>query len=115
MVQLTVQLSEDLAARVQPLGVYLSTVLELALTGFRTQAAATASDLVNFLVRQPPPQSVLDYHVSEDRQGRTRRLLALNEVGLLSGEEDEELTELAKLEHVVVQLKAELLEQGLAT
>lgn len=111
MVQLTLQVSEELAQRALPLSPFLPIVLELALTGFRTTAAAAASDLVSFLANEPETKKVLAYHASEDRQERTRRLLAMNEAGLLSREESEELDELAKLEHVLFKLKTGLLRQ----
>lgn len=111
MVQLTLQVSEELARQVLPLSPFLPIVLELALAGFRTPAAAAASDLVTFLAQEPAPKKVLAYHASDERQERTRRLLALNEAGLLSREESDELDELAKLEHVLVKLKTGILKQ----
>jgi hypothetical protein len=105
MVQLTLQVSEELARRALPLSPFLPFLLELALAGFRTPAAAAASDFVHFLSSAPDAKKVLAYHASESRQERTRRLLALNEAGHLSGDESEELDELARLEHIVVKLK----------
>jgi hypothetical protein len=86
----------------------LPAVLELGLLGCRTRAAATAVELMEFLVRNPSPREALDFHVSEVSQERTRRLLALNQAGLLGEEERQELDELDKLEHFVVMLKARL-------
>jgi hypothetical protein len=50
---------------------------------------------------------VLAYHVSERAQERLRRLLAINEAGLASEEEQLELDEIGQIEHIVVLLKAE--------
>ncbi len=106
MVEMRLQVPEELAQRMQPMGPWLPTVLELALLGCRTRAAATAVELMELLVRNPSPQEVLDFHVSEVAQERSRRLLALNEAGLLGEEEQHELDELDELEHLVVLLKA---------
>lgn len=111
MVQMTIQVSDELAERIQPIGTWLPTIIELSLIGFRTLAAATATEVVQFLSKNPSPQDVLDYHVSERAQARLQRLLALNEAGMLSEVEQLELDELQRLEHVIIMLKAEVAQQ----
>jgi hypothetical protein len=108
MVQMTVQLSDELAERCKSVGPWLSTIIELSLAGFGTPAAATASEVTDFLFNNPSPDEVLDFHVSESAQLRLRRLLALNEAGTLSDSERLELDELQRLEHVIVKLKGQL-------
>jgi hypothetical protein len=51
------------------------------------------------------------FHLSDEAQTRLRRLLALNGEGILSAEEQHELDELARLEHVLVMLKARVAQQ----
>lgn len=106
MTRMTLALPDDLAQRLQPFKAYLSTVLELSLVGFRTSAAATATEVIRFLSGDPSPREVLAYHASEETQERTRRLLALNQAGLLSEEEELKLDELEKIEHIMRLLKA---------
>ena len=106
MVEMTLQVPEELARRMQPMGPWLPTVLELGLLGCRTRAAATVVELMELLAGNPSPQEVLDFHVSDATQERSRRLLALNEAGLLGEEEQRELDELEQLEHLVVMLKS---------
>ena len=65
MTRLNLEVSDELAARIRPLGAWLSVVLELSLAGFRTLAAATAAELIDFLSHEPSPQEVLAYHASE--------------------------------------------------
>ncbi len=108
MVELKLQVPDELAQRVQPMGPWLPVILELGLLGCRTQAAAAAVEMIELLTRNPTPQQVLEYHVSEATQERSRRLLALNEAGLLGQDEQQELDELDRLEHLVVMLKARL-------
>lgn len=112
MVHMTLEVSEELADRIRPLGAWLSTVLELSLAGFQTLAAATASEVVRFLSTKPSPHEILNYHVSEQAQARLQRLLALNEAGLLGEAEQQELDELQRIEHIVILLKAQAAAQG---
>jgi len=65
MVQLTMQVPEDLAKRIQPIRSWLPTILELSLVGFRTLATETATETIQFLLTNPSPQEVLNYHASE--------------------------------------------------
>jgi hypothetical protein len=108
MVQMTMQVSEELAKRLRPLGGWLPTVLELSLVGFRTVAAATAAEVIQFLSQDPTPQEVFAYHVSERAQTRLQRLLALNTAGMLGEDEQLELDELQRIEHVLIMLKAQV-------
>lgn len=108
MVQLTMQVPEDLAKRIQPIRSWLPTILELSLVGFRTLATETATETIHFLLTNPSPQEVLNYHASERAQQRLRRLLALNEAGLLGETEQLELDELQRIEHTIIMLKAHL-------
>jgi hypothetical protein len=108
MVQMTVDVPEELAERLRPLGSWLPTVLELGLIGCQTAAAATATEVIHFLSQDPTPQDVLDYHASERAQTRLQRLLALNAAGLLGEPEQLELDELQRIEHIVILLKAQV-------
>ncbi len=112
MVQMTMQLSDELAARVKPLQKWLPTILELSLVGFKTPATETAGEIIEFLSKQPSPQRVLNYFVSERSQARTRRLFALNQAGLLNEFEQRELDELEKIEHIMTLLKIEVASQS---
>jgi hypothetical protein len=111
MIDMTLTVPDELAERLQPIGPWLPAVIEIGLLGFQTRAAAVASEVVAFLSTNPAPQTVLDFHISDEAQDRLRRLLALNTEGLLSEEERLELDELTRLEHVIVMLKARVAQQ----
>ena len=85
--------------------------MELSLVGCRTVAAATATEVIEFLSRNPTPQEVLAYHVSERAQIRLQRLLALNAAGTLGEEEQLELDEVQRIEHLLILLKAQIATQ----
>lgn len=108
MVEMTMQVSDELAKRIQPIRPWLPTIIELSLVGFKTLATETASEVIHFLSTNPSRKKVLNYHVSGRAQKRLRRLLALNEAGLLGEDEQAELDELQKIEHTIIMLKAEL-------
>jgi len=108
MVQLTMQVPEELAKKIQPIRSWLPTILELSLVGFRTLATETATEILQFLMTNPSPQEVMSYHASDRAQQRLRRLLALNEAGLLGETEQLELDELQSIEHTLIMLKAQL-------
>ena len=100
--------SDELAERLRPIRLWLSTVLELSLVGFRTLAIQTASEVISFLSANPTPQEVLDYHVSESAQARLRQLLVLRQAGLLGEGQQQELDELEKIEHIIIMLKGKV-------
>lgn len=108
MVRMTLTVSDQLAERLEPLGAWLPTVLELTLVGCKTVAAATATEVIEFLSHNPTRDEVLAYHASERSQARLQRLLTLNASGQLGQGEQQELDELQQIEHIVVMLKAQL-------
>ncbi len=111
MTRMTLEVPDELAERIRPLGAWLPAVLELSLVGFRTLAAATAAEVIEFLAKDPSPADLLEYHASERSQERLRRLLVLSEAGRLGDDEQGELDELQKIEHIVVMLKARAAER----
>lgn len=111
MTAMTVNVSDDLAKRVRAFSSWLPTIIELSLVGFKTLATATATEVIEFLSRNPSPSEVLSFHVSDESQERLQRLLALNSAGMLAEPEQLELDELQRLEHIVVMLKAQVAKQ----
>jgi len=111
MAEMTLPIPDELAERIRGMEEWMPTVLELGLSGFRTVAAATASEVIEFLSTNPSHQAVRDYHVSERAQDRLQRLLVLNEAGMLCEHEHSELDELQRIEHIVILLKARVVEQ----
>jgi len=110
MTQMTMNISDKLAKRLQPIRSWVPTILELSLVGFKTLATQTASEVIEFLSGNPSPREVLDYHVSDRSQIRLQHLLALNKAGLLGELEQLELDELQKIEHIIIMLKAQIAE-----
>src|SRR5438132_10165859 len=103
---MTMQVPDELAKRIQPMSAWLPTIIELGLIGLKTAATATAAEVVEFLSKNPSRREVLEYHASDEAQARLRRLLSLNEAGLLSETEERELDELQRIDHIITMLKA---------
>lgn len=105
---MTMQVSNELAKRIKPISAWLPTILELSLVGFNTLATTIATEVIQFLAKNPSPQDVLNYHVSEQAQTKLQRLLALNTAGLLQETEQLELDEMQQIEHIIIMLKAQI-------
>ncbi len=111
MVEMTMQVPDELAKRIQPIGSWLPTILELSLLGCKTLATQTKTEIIQFLSANPSPQEVMGYHVTDQTQNRLRRLLVLNEAGILGETEQLELDELQQIEHTIIMLKAQVAKQ----
>lgn len=111
MASLTLNLPEQLKARVEPFSRWLPAILELSLLALKTPAYESASELIAFLASNPTPREVHGYRLSEEAQQRVSRLLEQNREGSLGEDEAQELDEYLKLEHVVRLLKADLADE----
>ena len=105
MVELTLQVPNSLAAKIQSLGAWTSTVIEISLLNCTTKASLTAQEIIAFLEKNPSPKEVLKFKVSEKSQNRLRNLLSANGERTLSKNEATELDELSKIEHIFTMLK----------
>jgi len=106
MAQMTIQVPDELNERLRGIQDWAGAILSLALVGFKTSATQTASEIIEFLSKKPTMREVADFHISDRAQNRLRRLLALNEAGLLGEEEQRELDEMEQIEHIMIMFKA---------
>ena len=108
MATLTLDLSEQLQARVKPFSRWLPVILEVSLLSLKSSAHQTASDFVDFLVSNPAEQEVSNYQFAQQVQERINTLLEHNRLGSLSKADAVELDDYLKLEHVIRVLKLKL-------
>lgn len=108
MVELTLQIPNNLAARIQSFGVWTPTVIEISLLNCTTKASLTAQEVIKFLEKNPLPEEVLNFKVSEKSQNRLRNLLKKNSERPLSKQETNELEELGKIENIFTRLKLQI-------
>lgn len=111
MVQMTMELPDKLAERIQPIRPWLPIILELSFAGLKTPATETLTEIILFLSTNPSAQEVCNYHVSERAQKRLQYLLALNRAALLGEPEQRELDEMEKMEQIMIMYKARIAKQ----
>ena len=105
--QLTIDISDKLARRVQPEREHLEEILQLGLQQRRAQISGLRSEFLAFLARGPHPNEIIAFQPSPAAVQRVRDLLQRNEEGSLSPEEDAEMDDIAELDHLVTQVKAQ--------
>jgi hypothetical protein len=113
MTEITITLPDKLAAQIGGANLWLSTIIELSMIGFRSPSTARASaEVINFLSKNPLPQNVLDYFLSDELQARLDYLLDLNGEGEINQTEREELKEWRKFNHIIAMLKINVAKQN---
>lgn len=121
MAELTIQISDELAQRLQPLQDQLpgllaqlvessspsstSTALLSALTN-PAQTPLAFVEVLDFLMTRPTPESIAAFKVSEQAQSRLRELLDKHREANLSATETVELDLYEQLDQLVALLKA---------
>ncbi len=113
MTTVTLNVSETLAKRLEPIGPWLPYILEVSLLKIKTPTAEMASEIVEFLSSNPTIEAVRNFHASQKDSQRIAALLESNQTGILSEAEVKELDEMMKLEHFIRNLKARLPESAL--
>ena len=114
MVEVTMQVPNELAAQIQVVSAWMPTILELNFAGFKTPVATVAADVIKFLTQNPSPQEVRDFYLSDEWQDRISNLLDMNREGEAGEQEQAELDEWMKFDHISIMLKvqaAKLLKQ----
>ena len=114
--QLTIDIPEALAQRLEPERGHLAEIIE---SGLRLRdwvgASALAQELVSFLARGPRPQEILAFRPSEAAITRSQELLQRNQTGALTPAEEAELDEMARLDHLVSLIKAKACHHSCST
>jgi hypothetical protein len=109
MAQLTIEIPDALLPELEQVRSQLPTLLAQWITSSRviqpeTQQAAL-QEVLSFLMRQPMPQDILSFKVSEVAQGRLKTLLDRNREGGLSEDESLELDGYEQLDQLMQMLK----------
>ena len=122
MAELTIQISDELAERLEPLRNRLPELLSQLVNAGSPHSAslalATANlpeipqaylEVLDFLVTRPTPQDILAFKVSPLAQNRLSLLLDKNREGILTASEVAELDAYEQLEHLMILMKARLI------
>jgi hypothetical protein len=119
MVQITIEVSDELAQRLEPFQGQLSQLFtrlvsatlpgmtdsELGLTAVVVEPPTTYQEVLDFLVSQPTSDQILGYKVSESAQLRLQTLLEKNREAVLSALETSELDLYEQLDSLMTMLK----------
>ncbi len=121
MVDLTVRVSDKVAAQLAPVREKLPELLaqiaqtlspDTALISLSLQMNESASlspaytEVLDFLISSPNAQKIVDFKVSAQTQSRLHDLLEKNREATLTALEQAELDAFEQIEHLVVLLKA---------
>jgi hypothetical protein len=106
MVELTLQVSNSLAQKIQSFGVWSDTILELSLEDFKSSSVQSArQNLIKFLSKNPDASEVSTYFVAPQNQQRLDYLLDLNGESEIDEQQVEELREWRKFNQISTTLK----------
>jgi hypothetical protein len=106
-VQLTIDISDKLARQVQPEREHLEEILQLGLQMHWAQVSGLRREFLAFLARGPQSNEIIAFQPSPAAVQQVRDLLQRNREGSLSPEEDAEMDDIAELDHLVTQIKAQ--------
>ncbi len=107
MIELTLQVSNSLAKKIQSFGIWTDVILELNLEDFKNEAVRNAkSKIVGFLRLNPPENEVLEFSLPEKTQVRIDYLLDLNSESTIKLAEKRELEEWLRINHWLILIAA---------
>jgi hypothetical protein len=105
--QVTIEIPDKLAKQFETEREHLAEILELGLRQRRARASGLRRELLAFLARGPQPAEIIAFRPSETATDRARELLHRNKKANLTAEDEAELDDIAELDHLVTQLKAQ--------
>ncbi|MEL6164548.1 MAG: hypothetical protein AAFR37_12575 [Cyanobacteria bacterium J06628_3] len=119
MAELTIQVSDELAQRLEPLQNRLPELLWqlLDVANLPTNISKTVQteptdiplvyqEVLDFLIKRPTPEEIIAFKVSSQAQSRLEELLERNRSATLNSMELAELDVYEQLEHMMILLKA---------
>jgi len=106
MVQLTIDVAEELATRLQPVQNRLVDILELGLRGMLSGEHPLQPEVAEFLASSPTVQELVCFRPSETVANRVNELLKRNRQGLLTDVEQAELDQYETIDYLMSLVKA---------
>ncbi len=109
MVEMTIQVPDSLAERLQAARARLPEVLALGLDELSPLPNQVYRYILDFLISRPSPEAVLNFGPSPEMQARVNELLEKNRLSQLTPAEADELDEYVHIDHVITLMKARTL------
>ena len=110
MVQITIEVPDALAERLASVRDRLPEILEQALGGSASLPVEVYRYVLEFLMSNPSPQAIVDFHPTPTTQERIGVLLEKNRTNQLTTEEASELDAYERLNRFVRQFKIKALQ-----
>ena len=107
MVELTIQLPDELALRLQPVRNRVAEIIELGLREITPAQHRLNSEVIEFLASGPSPQGIVNFRPSTEAQARVSELLSKNQAGTLTEAEQAELDQYKNLDYIMTLVKAQ--------
>ncbi len=105
--QITLDIPDDLAARLEPMQDQVAEIIERGLRQRWSETEGLRREVIAFLARGPRPEEILQFRPSERLQERARELIEHGRQGPLSPAEEAELDDLVQVDLLVTLIKAE--------
>lgn len=105
--QLTIDLPDKLAREVEPERAHLAEILELGLRQHRAVASGLRREFLAFLAHGPEAGEIVAFLPSEVTVARVRELLRRSKDSRLTSEEEAEMDDIAEMDHLITQVKAQ--------
>lgn len=106
MVQLTIEIPEELAFKLQPMQNRMTEIIELGLQAVQPIHYGLYNEVIEFLVNGPLPQDILAFQPSKKSIERVTMLLNKNSTQGLTPSENNELDTYQQLDHFMTLIKA---------
>lgn len=105
MVELTIQIPNELALRMQPVRDRLAEIIELGLREMALARLGLYTEVIEFLASGPTPQAIVAFRPSAQAQARVTELLDKNRAGTLTSAEQSELDQYESLDYLMTLVK----------
>ena len=105
--QMTIEIPDNLAARLEPERSHLVEIIERGLRHHWSEASGLRREVISFLARGPQPGEIIAFKPSAAVVEHVRELLERSKAGNLRLPESAELEEIAELDEMVSMIKAE--------
>jgi len=115
MAQIMIEVPEQLAERLNEVKAHLSEEVARWLTQSSAIPAEVHRYILEFLVKNPAPQEIIDFKLTPATQERIRELLEKNRANELTTEESEELNNYERLNRFVRKFKLQAMKDLQAT
>ena len=106
MARLTIEIPDDLMEQLSPLQEQLPELLRRCLQPLALPAQVYRY-VLDFLTSQPTPEQVAAFRPTADMQARLKYLIEKEQSAHLSAEEQQELSEYERIEHLIIMLKTD--------